>query len=135
MVGGNNSQPRTKLSGGRSGRGGRLQNGSGSRGQSSRNSSLRKYEKKRSAEDLLVQKSKKGSTAAASREPSHGKGAKRESSWLKSLKRQFSCFAPEVTFELDQEASNACKLLSCKFFVFSLFAINIQLALPLFLLL
>ena len=120
MVIGNSSQPRAKVSSGRSGRGGRLRGGSGSKGQSSRSSNLRKYERKRSAEDLLVERSQKGSNSVARKESNHNKGSKKETSCLKTLQRQFLCFAPEVSFELDQEASNACKLLGCTFLTYLL---------------
>ena len=116
MAGGASTQGRSKVSGGRGGRASRSRTGSGSRGSSSRSSGMRKYEKKRSAEDLLEGKKsgKASSPATKGKSAARGSAAQREGTCIKAFKRQFTCLAPEVTFELDQEASNACKLLGCK---------------------
>ena len=82
-----------------------------------------KYEKKRSAEDLLAEKTSSMKSGGRGGKASNGKprasggsgGGQRDTSCMKQVRRNFSCLAEEVTYELDLEASNACKLLGCKF--------------------
>ena len=118
------SSPSSSRRGGRGGlrrgatsRGGRkgLSRGSG------KDSGKYKYEKKRSAEDLLKGKKfdkKTGSsskTASSSSSSSSGgskKGkANKQNKGCIKLKRMLPCFKPEVTYDLDQEAQNSCNLL------------------------
>lgn len=84
-----------------------------------------KYEKKRSAEDLLAQKMSSLKSGGNGDKTSNGMpranggsgGGQRGTSCMNQCRRKFSCLAEEVTYELDLEASNACKLLGCKFLI------------------
>lgn len=93
----------------RGGRGGLRKQASGRR--LGAESSKYKYEKKRSAEDLL--KAKKSSNSATNGPMSSAVGRKKVTkvSSVEKMKRNLPCFAKEVTYDLDQEAQNACNLL------------------------
>ena len=95
----------------RGGRGGLRKQASGRRLGAGGDSSKYKYEKKRSAEDLL--KAKKNSSIAKNAPPSAAGGKKKVAkiSGIAKLKRNLPCYAKEVTYDLDQEAQNACNLL------------------------
>jgi Ca2+-binding EF-hand superfamily protein len=75
-----------------------------------KDSSKYKYEKKRSAEDLLKGKKSTGINEKNALSNSSNKKGKKSTSFVK-LKRMLPCFSPDVTYELDQEAQNSCDLL------------------------